>query len=34
MEEIITVSSGQLKGTRLPELGAIAWLGIPYAEPL
>lgn len=33
MEEIITISSGQLKGIRLPELGAIAWLGIPYAEP-
>ncbi|MEK4107682.1 carboxylesterase family protein [Paenibacillus sp. FSL R10-2791] len=33
MEETITISSGQLKGIRLPELGAIAWLGIPYAEP-
>lgn len=33
IEETITVSSGRLKGVRLAELGALAWLGIPYAKP-
>ncbi|MGO4548256.1 carboxylesterase family protein [Paenibacillus sp. 2TAB23] len=33
MDETITISNGQLKGLRLPETGAIAWLGIPYAKP-
>ncbi|GGF98201.1 carboxylic ester hydrolase [Paenibacillus albidus] len=33
MEEILTISSGRLRGIRLSEVGAIAWLGIPYAKP-
>ncbi|WP_139991480.1 carboxylesterase family protein [Paenibacillus paridis] len=31
--ETITISNGSLKGLRLKETGAIAWLGIPYAKP-
>lgn len=33
INEIVTISSGQLKGMRLTEVGAFAWLGIPYAKP-
>ncbi|MFS0724248.1 carboxylesterase family protein [Paenibacillus sp. 1P07SE] len=33
LSETVTVSQGQLRGTRLPEAGAIAWLGVPYAKP-
>lgn len=33
MDETITISNGELKGLRLTETGAMAWLGIPYAKP-
>lgn len=33
MDETITIHSGQLRGKRLTEVGALAWLGIPYAMP-
>jgi para-nitrobenzyl esterase len=33
MDETITISNGRIKGLRLTEIGAIAWLGIPYAKP-
>ena len=31
--DTITLSHGSLQGIHLPETGAVAWLGVPYARP-
>ncbi|MFC4306418.1 carboxylesterase/lipase family protein [Cohnella boryungensis] len=33
MDEVITLSSGRLRGIRQAESETISWLGIPYAKP-